>query len=510
MSNLFKFIISLMPRILLLGIFLCLGVKMKAQKSYSYHFNSEDFSIQTTYEGDNYVYTKDIEYSYGTSEELWIPSRYVSYALPFGTAPKSVKVTGSEKKLFQENIIIANNPEDIIMPPIGGYLAPEIPEGDPDSVTILSSSEGFLKPSMFGIIPVYTVRLDPFVYDEETHNLYFIEDFTIEIELTDYFTFDPYPSNPKTMESWIRMVVENTDEVEAIIHEGLIKKRLQDVKYYPLFTEGKEWTMYHFDAEPDYKGGADFITHHIINVKVDGSKEIEGIQCKRLVIDVQSLGGGCNGCRNWLNRDWVNELFYDKYGFNVAIAEEVYAYEKDRQIFIYRNPGIKLNAEKKDIEQCEPYFELLMDLNVSVGDPAPSVRKIDTDDMVTINGKPHRRLTEPDPEDNYSWMKWEWIEGVGCSIGFSNYKIYDQYYADPFTELKVPYFQLALVKDKGQVIYDRRDILKNMGLDIVTSVEEIATEENSDPYYYDLQGRRIAEPTPGEPYIHQGKIRVNR
>ena len=468
----------------------------KAQRTYSYHFDPADFWIYTSFEGDHYIQTSDGLCLFGSPDELCIPTRCVRYAIPFGTTATKVTVTMSEKKLFQENIVLANNP-DYGYP--GITTTPELSENLIGSVVNTSYTTTDDSPvTQEGIVPMTKIGLCPFIYEEDTHNLYFIEDFTISIELGEKYSFTTkYPDETKLV-SQITFMVENKEEVPAIVHEAEVKRGLEDIKYCPLFTDGKEWTMCHYAATPRMDGEVYYTTHDFIYVKCDGSKEIDGIKCKRLAIDVEDLGGFCNGCYSWLSEGLKYDSQYSKYDFYTGIQKEIYVYEKDRKIYFYRNPGIRFKSDTYGVEQCEPYFELLMDLNVSVGDSGIGLGTIATDDLVEIDGELHRRIAPKYSTDTPEWDKQEWIEGIGAAMGLNGLVRYDQYMFDPMTELKSPRFELTQVKDNGKVIYDRSERLKEMGLNIVTGVEEIVTDcEAGEATYFNLHGVRVNNPSHG-------------
>ena len=143
----------------------------------------------------------------------------------------------------------------------------------------------------------------------------------------------------------------------------------EDIPYSEMFTEGKEWTLCHFGLEYNHYINPErlYKIHAFIDVKVDGEAIIEGINCKRLKIDVKMIEPYCWDCYCWLDREGINEE--KEYGYEdvpIAIPEEVYVYEKDRRVYFYRNPGFILENHY-DIKECEPFFQLYMDFNKSVG-----------------------------------------------------------------------------------------------------------------------------------------------
>lgn len=173
-------------------------------RTYSVHFNKSDFWVDSDYDGNNYIYTKDTDFIFGTPDELCIPKRTAWYALPFGTAPTKVTITYSEKKLFKENVILANNPKweltDINIP--SGVPTAGSDENNP-------VSEDSFNTAVIRIIPICSVKLCPFVYEEDSDNLYFMEDATISIELGDHFSFTPEWSDESFLIEHLDAMVEN-------------------------------------------------------------------------------------------------------------------------------------------------------------------------------------------------------------------------------------------------------------------------------------------------------------
>lgn len=286
----------------------------------------------------------------------------------------------------------------------------------------------------------------------------------------------------------------------------------EDYPYAELFTEGKEWIWYHFSCDPYSRGK--YNAHEIVTVKVDGSKIIDGIECKRLKLERKFGHGYCNACDFWFNRDHFNLMEDFTYNFVGSFPEEAYVYEKDRKIYFYRNPGVRYTSDGNDIEPCDPYFDLYMDLNISIGDRGPNMGIIDTDELIYIDGKPHRRITGKydEDEDVEDWEVSEWIEGIGATAGLSRYKQFFWFSNIGVSGMSGPdYYRLAYVIDNGKVIFDQSDVLRNLGMEVdipAAAVESIKADDEHSHKYFDLQGRPISAPLRNQLYIHDGKIRL--
>ncbi|MDE5773282.1 MAG: hypothetical protein K2H86_02340 [Muribaculaceae bacterium] len=282
----------------------------------------------------------------------------------------------------------------------------------------------------------------------------------------------------------------------------------EDVPYSEMFTEGKEWTLCHFFSRYPFER---YDVHAFIDVKVDGEAVVEGIDCKRLKIDVRmSAYGNCPECYGWLDRehvgDWAISPGDDSIDIPepVAIAEEVYVYEKDRRIYFYRNPGLKTD-DNYHVSKCEPYFDLIMDLNKSIGETINGFGLIVTDEVVEINGQKHRRIA-PEKSDDGS-LDAEWIEGIGSAWGYGMQEEFHTFLVPIPTERQACLYALAQVKDHGTVIYDNTDKLAAMGIiGITTGVERCTVDtQDEDNICYDMLGRILKHPQRGQFYIKNGK-----
>lgn len=78
-------------------------------------------------------------------------------------------------------------------------------------------------------------------------------------------------------------------------------------------------------------------------------------------------------------------------------------------------------------------------------------------------------------------------------------------------------YNRALTAEDVKLLFSMEKRVTNYGPDAQTAIEDILAEENDDAYngslqsgYYDLSGRRIAQPTQPGLYIHNGKLRIKR
>lgn len=274
----------------------------------------------------------------------------------------------------------------------------------------------------------------------------------------------------------------------------------EQYEYKHLFTEGKSWVMWHgVGASSDYE------THLIFNVAVDGEKEIDGITCKRIKVEIDNSHseGTCMECMYFLGVD-------DGENFTPALPGYIYAYENDKKIYVYRESGPYYEYDEdglvKELKYGKPYFDLLMDLDVNVGDAAMGMGEITKVEYKEIGGVTRRVIS-----NDISFLGLdnpiEWIEGIG-----SNYCADEWEWYLPLT-ISVPtmmsnWYHNFLVKcsDNGEVIYDNSQNLKSAGvkLDGIGSVLTIDTPDK-EGVYYNLQGIPVGNPQKDNIYIRNGK-----
>lgn len=274
----------------------------------------------------------------------------------------------------------------------------------------------------------------------------------------------------------------------------------EQYEYKQLFTEGKSWVMWHGVGSP-----SEYETHLIFNVAVDGEKEIDGITCKRIRVEIDKSHseGTCMECMYFLGVD-------DGENAAPALPEYIYAYEKDKKIYVYRESGPYYEYDEdgfvKELKYGKPYFEMLMNLDVNLGDTAMGMGEITNVEYKEFGGVT-RRVISNDVSYLGSDNPTEWIEGIG-----SNYCADEWEWYLPLTTA-VPtmmsnWYHNFLVKcsDGGEVIYDNSQNLKSAGvnLDGVGSVTTIGTPEEAG-VYYNLQGIAVSNPQKGNIYIHNGK-----
>lgn len=488
---------------------LCVCLCIHAQISHTYHFNQADFEIVTNEDDSAFIRANDILKYDNVPDQVCLPVRNFSYGLPFGMKVKSATILAGDRKLLRENIHLEMTTEGL---PVGTLTAASA-DGNINTPTEASNYEWnkFLGNRDWRGIAIATFRLCPFVYDENSHNLYFVRDFRIKVDLELYESDSKLPDDLAEFENDVMRMVDNPDDVHTYVTQLSKMKQLEDIPYSQLFTEGKEWKWYHYAAQPA-SGTTVYTNHYIVNVKVDGSKVIDGIECKRLTIDTQASHNSCSQCDSWLNRDFINLEKADEYGFRLGIPKEVYVYEKDRRIYFYRDPGIMLNAKGDDVVECEPYFDLLVDLNFTEGDEIHGIGMIEYDDVIYPDGKPHRRIAHSMAVKD-SMNPPAWIEGIGLTMGLCVNQPMFKYYGLLPTEISSPGYLLGEVRENGKIIFEQTEMLKAMGLlapNEEASVESIPQSQLDTHNCYDLLGRPVSSPSSGELFIRNHKINVNR
>lgn len=280
-------------------------------------------------------------------------------------------------------------------------------------------------------------------------------------------------------------------------------------EYQELFTEGKEWIIWHgfFDIGEYYYQQ----DHLVIYVSVDGEEIIDGIKCKRLKYYADSTGYNCYECR----RNTVTGIKY------------FYGYEKDRKIYIYRNPGKKCIYDERGsvikILETEPYFDIYMDLNVELGDICFDIGEIDKIDYRDFNGTVRRVIADCKNFEAFPEIGYErnWIEGIGSNMVANQYSSFNY----SMTTRPAPehpgsssdlynsgqYNVLLQCSENGVPIYDNMDRLREFGLNLdmvknTNNIESIEINEKSkEGIYYNLQGIPVDNPQRGEIYIYNGK-----
>lgn len=271
-------------------------------------------------------------------------------------------------------------------------------------------------------------------------------------------------------------------------------------EYRELFTEGKSWIMWHgHNLSPNPE------THLIFKVAVDGEQVIDGIDCKRLKVEIDKshMQGFCMECTYFLGVDTEE-------GFAPALPEYIYAYEKDKKIYVYRESGpyyeYDENGYLTDMKYGKPYFDLLMDLDVNLGEKAMGMGEIKKVEYKEYGGILRRVIYN---EDSYlgTYYPTHWIEGIGSNYCADEWEWYISPTIPVPTKLSNWYHNfLVSCSENGKIIYDNTDILKTEGinLDFVSSVETLGVNQEDDKYY-NLQGIPIINPVKGNIYIHGGK-----
>ena len=267
-------------------------------------------------------------------------------------------------------------------------------------------------------------------------------------------------------------------------------------EYQPLFVEGREWWIIH--GLPHHYPSTIFTTEYILRVAVDGEEEIEGILCKRLKLTQE------------ICPDFDNLLC----PFCVILPQNptcIYAYEKDRKVYVYRNPGPYYETVEQDGERVnvvkygDPYFDLYVNLNFSEGEYASGIGTIVEEFTKDYNGLVSRTLGyyAYDITGLSDGMGY-WIEGIGSTTVANCFPVYHD---DPWPTIQTETCLVACLQD-GKPLYDIREQLMERGVNIgsaATSIEEVASEHDSDETLFTLDGIRVSNPIRGTIYIQNGK-----
>ena len=270
-------------------------------------------------------------------------------------------------------------------------------------------------------------------------------------------------------------------------------------EYQPLFVEGREWWIIH--GLPHHYPSTIFTTEYIMRVAVDGEEEIEGILCKRLKV-TQEI---CQDVENVLCP------------FCVILTQNptyIYAYEKDRKVYVYRNPGPYFETVGEQngvpvnvVKYGDPYFDLYVNLNFSEGEYASGIGTIIEEFTKDYNGLVSRTLGYYAYDiTGLSEGMGYWIEGIGSTTVANCFPQYHDNLQE-WPTIKTETCLVACLQD-GKPLYDIRELLMERGVNIgsaATSIEEVASEHDSDETLFTLDGIRVSNPIRGTIYIQNGK-----
>lgn len=272
-------------------------------------------------------------------------------------------------------------------------------------------------------------------------------------------------------------------------------------EYQPMFTDGKSWVLWHGDPSWQYFDENPYSTHEMIYVDVVGDTEIEGIPCKLVKIEIDEKESGCQWCKSHtLN----SKILY------------VCVYEKNRKIFVYRNPGPYYveNGDEYYVAYGDPYFDVYMDTNFTAGDYSSKFGHITEDKILNIDGRSYRTLTT----DSYIG-DWEeptmWIEGIGANYFPNSADLFMEKYSTEYQTnmiCSIACSYLVRCSEKGKTLYDKSKELSNLGMqlylkdDIHTSVSTLNGIVTTNNTFYNLQGIKVINPQKGQFYILNNKV----
>ena len=285
----------------------------------------------------------------------------------------------------------------------------------------------------------------------------------------------------------------------------------QENTYRPLFVDGKEWVVVHGWILYGWDiNRTKYDVHQVLRISVAGDEVIDGINCKKLRVrsEYNSMTPeSMTGFEGFICCTKVpsDEVFY-------------YVYEKDRKIYVYRNPGPYYDepAAEDDlmfgpvVKYGEPYFDLYMDLNHSVGEKmtccTPESLFYNQVEIVEDEYQEHgemscRTLTFSDGG--------HWIEGIGSDMLFSMYDPYATGLIDIPVSYSGMFNYLVSCTQDNKVLYDNRDWCNQKGMyfdDFLSGIKSVGGDYAViDASYYNMFGLKVDNPKKGGIYIHQGK-----
>lgn len=191
-------------------------------------FNIDDFHFDEVEAGIFSIGSSLHHYSYVEGDAPAIPSFTYHYLLPYSSALIESNITHSTPRLIKSNITLCTSPTSVpscessvnefsIVPYTSGTYPAELCE-------YISTSH------WRGVMPIAAYSITPFIYDASERNLYFIDKFSISMEL------EPVDEDIETTQSGLvedidilKVFVDNSEDVENFIgqlpeniNEGLI------------------------------------------------------------------------------------------------------------------------------------------------------------------------------------------------------------------------------------------------------------------------------------------------
>lgn len=141
--------------------------------------------------------------------------------------------------------------------------------------------------------------------------------------------------------------------------------------------------------------------------------------------------------------------------------------------------------------------EMYYDLGSSIGDTYPGLGEVLSVRHITICGV-ERRVVEVNRRFRYDNERDYWIEGVGPVYGTL---------CEPQPRpgvSKLDYYITKACYEDGRKIFDLEEFEQTMKEILAIEGVECDVDDSNEPVY-DLFGRRVAKPVPGQIYLRKGK-----
>ena len=252
----------------------------------------------------------------------------------------------------------------------------------------------------------------------------------------------------------------------------------------------------------------------VYHVKFDGQEEINGKTYHRLVA-FRKASYSYNSDRQPYLFDVIDD-YYNHEGYlreedgkvYTLIIDKAYGNEyKDIQLYTQDFSESDSSAIEEKLlydftcKEEETYSGLMLGAELDY--------KINSIEHVEIDGEEHRlqRVTVYDDwnEEWYEFFNEPIVEGIGIA---NNGCLTTINFLDLPTCPCYNHIFNRLLSTEGKVLYRSEDMGVDLPLNDFMGIEDIAEQPESDAPLYDILGRRITNPAPGQLYIQGGKKHI--
>ncbi len=193
---------------LLVSVFLSCFLYSKAELVHTAVFNDSDYQFEVQSDGKLFISANDIYAIYGSPTKPCLPMTTVSYVIPYGSKAKSVSISHMDRRLIKQNVELESNP---MMYPTGMTV------NEKPQFNKYVEGNKLLSTRFWQGIPIADILMCPFEYDAETKDLYFIDEFSIDIEIEEYPIENHIFSDFDKLGKELKALVANPEDVNDII-----------------------------------------------------------------------------------------------------------------------------------------------------------------------------------------------------------------------------------------------------------------------------------------------------